>query len=76
MLTRSEFVTWLAARRAAGEPLAVIGSSMGVSHQAVRKWLAGREPSQMALMLAEHLCRAPLEMAPGLTVAAERGRPS
>jgi len=74
MLTRSEFVAWLTARRAAGEPLAAIGSSMGVTHQAVRKWLAGGEPSQMALILAAQLCRAPLEVAPGLPLATERDR--
>ena len=65
MLTR-EFVAWLAARRAAGESLAVIGSSMGVSHEAVRKWLAGGEPSQMALMLAAILSHQPRELPPGL----------
>ncbi len=66
MLTRSEFVAWLGARRAAGESLAVIGSSMGVSHEAVRKWLAGGEPSQMALMLAATLSHEARELSHGL----------
>jgi hypothetical protein len=72
MLTRSEFVLWLESRRSAGESLAAIGSSLGVSHAAVQKWLSGGKPSGTALLLADLLCRAPLEMAPGLPLAAER----
>lgn len=74
MLTRSQFVIWLELRRAAGESLAAIGSSLGVSHAAVQKWLSGGKPSSTALLLAEHLWLAPLELAPGLPVAAGRDR--
>jgi hypothetical protein len=74
MLTRSQFVLWLESRRSAGESLAAIGSSLGVSHAAVGKWLGGGRPSGTALLLAEQLCRAPLEMLPGLPLAVERER--
>jgi hypothetical protein len=67
MLSRSQFTAWLQARRDAGETLAAIGDSFGVSHVAVAHWLSGqRTPSRMALVLAGELRRAPLEMAPGL----------
>jgi hypothetical protein len=72
MLTRSQFVLWLESRRSAGESLAAIGASLGVSHAAVQKWLSSGKPSAMALLLAEQLYRAPLEMAPGLPLASER----
>jgi hypothetical protein len=39
MLTLSQFVRWLELRHSAGESLAAIGSSLGVSHAAVQKWL-------------------------------------
>jgi transcriptional regulator with XRE-family HTH domain len=75
MLTRSEFVMWLDVRRSAGESLTAIGRDLGVSRQAVQQWLNGAtQPSRMALMLAEQTCRAPLEMASGLPVAAGRER--
>ena len=67
MLTRSQFAAWLQARRDAGETLAVIGARFGVSHVTVIYWLSGkRNPSRMAPALADELCRAPVEMAPGL----------
>ena len=67
MLSRSQFAAWLQARRDAGETLATIGESFGVSHVTVAHWLSGkRNPSSMALMLAGELCRAPLELATGL----------
>lgn len=67
MLTRSQFGAWLQARRDAGETLTAIGDSFGVSHATVAHWLSGqRTPSRMALVLADELRRAPLEMAPGL----------
>jgi transcriptional regulator with XRE-family HTH domain len=73
MLTRPEFVAWLAARRSAGDSLTAIGRDLGVSRQAVQQWLNGAtQPSRMVLMLAEQTCRAPLEMVPGLPVAVER----
>jgi hypothetical protein len=38
-----------------------------VSRQAVQQWISGAtQPSRMALMLAEQLYRAGLELAPGL----------
>jgi hypothetical protein len=74
MLTRSQFVLWLESRRSVGESLAEIGASLGVSHAAVQRWLGGGKPSDTALLLAEQLCCAPLEMAPGLPLAAERER--
>ncbi len=50
-----------------------IGRDLGVSRQAVQQWLSGAtQPSRMALILAEQLYRAPLEMAAGLPLAAER----
>lgn len=70
MLTLSQFVRWLKSRRSAGESLTAIGSSLGVSHAAVQKWLSGGKPSRTTLLLAEQLCRVPLEMAPGLPVDA------
>ena len=54
-----------------GDVLAIhsprLAADLGVSRQAVQQWLSGAtQPSRMALMLAEQLCRAPLELAPGL----------
>jgi hypothetical protein len=77
MLTRSEFVAWLRTRLSAGHSLTAIGRDLGVSRQAVQQWLSGAtQPSRMALMLAEQLYRAPLELplelAPGLPLAARR----
>ncbi len=55
------------ARRSRGDSLPAIGSDLGVSRQAVQQWLSGAtQPSRTALKLAEQLCRAPLELAPGL----------
>jgi transcriptional regulator with XRE-family HTH domain len=72
MLTRSQFATWLRARRDAGETLAAIGNRFGVSHVTVTHWLSGhRNPSRMALALAGELCRAPMEMAAGLPTSPE-----
>jgi transcriptional regulator with XRE-family HTH domain len=77
MLTRSEFVAWLIERRSAGHSLTAIARDLGVSRQAVQQWLSGAtQPSRTALMLAEHLYRLPLELPPGLPVAADRERPS
>lgn len=77
MLTRSEFLTWLDVRRSTGESLTAIGRDLGVSRQAVQQWISGAtQPSSMALKLAEQLYRAPLELAPGLPLAAERDSPS
>jgi transcriptional regulator with XRE-family HTH domain len=74
MLTRSELVAWLGARRSAGHSFTAIGRDLGVSRQAVQQWLSGAtQPSRMVLLLAEPLCRTPLEMASGLPVSAERG---
>jgi transcriptional regulator with XRE-family HTH domain len=70
MLTRSEFVAWLRRRRSAGHSFTAIGRDFGVSRQAVQQWLSGAtQPSRMALMLAEHLYRAPLELVPSLPLA-------
>jgi transcriptional regulator with XRE-family HTH domain len=75
MLTRAEFVAWLDARRSAGDSFTAIGRDLGVSRQAVQQWLNGAtQPSRKALILAEQLCRAPQEMAPGLPMPAERNR--
>jgi transcriptional regulator with XRE-family HTH domain len=72
MLTRSQFAAWLQARRDAGEPLAAIGDSFGVSHVTVNYWLSGkRNPSRMTLVLAGELGRAPIEMAAGLPAPQE-----
>ncbi|WP_433965996.1 hypothetical protein [Tunturiibacter gelidiferens] len=72
MLTPSQFAAWLQARRDAGETLKAIGASFGVSHVTVAHWLSGkRNPSRMTLVLAGELCRAPVEMAPGLPNAAD-----
>lgn len=77
MLTHSQFLVWLHLRRSAGVSLTDIGRDLGVSRQAVQQWMnGGTQPSRMALMLAEQLYRAPLEMAPGLPVVAEFDRPS
>jgi len=73
MLTHSELVAYLVVRRSAGESLTAIGREFGVSRQAVQQWLNGTtQPSRMALVLGEQLCRLPLEMAPGLPLASER----
>jgi hypothetical protein len=46
-----------------------------VSHVTVAYWLSGqRKPSRMALVLAGEICRGPVEMVPGLPLAAERER--
>jgi transcriptional regulator with XRE-family HTH domain len=75
MLTPSEFLAWLRVLRSRGDSFTAIGRQLGVSRQAVQQWLSGAtQPSRMALMLAEQLYRAPLEMRPGLPVPAERGR--
>lgn len=67
MFTRPQFAAWLQARRDAGETMAVIGKSLGVSRVTVTLWLSGkRNPSSTALMLAGELCRGPMEMASGL----------
>lgn len=67
MMTRSQFVRWLQTRRDAGETLTAIGDRLGVSHTTVTYWLSGkRNPSRMTLVLAGEICRAPVEMAPGL----------
>ena len=67
MLTGSEFVAWIDARRSAGDSFTAIGRDLGVSRQAVQQWVSGAtQPSRMALMLAEQLYRAGLELAPGL----------
>jgi len=77
MLTPSEFVAWLGARRSAGHSFTAIGRDLGVSRQAVQQWLSGAtQPSRMALTLAEPLYHAPLEMRPGLPLPAERDRPT
>ena len=77
MLTASEFVAWLDARRYAGHSFTAIGRDLGVSRQAVQQWLGGAtQPSRTALMLAEQLYRAPLELFPGLPPTAGRDRPS
>jgi len=70
MLTPSEFVAWLRELRSAGHSFTAIGRDLGVSRQAVQQWLSGAtQPSRMALMLAEQLYHAPLDLAPGLPVA-------
>jgi transcriptional regulator with XRE-family HTH domain len=67
MLTPPQFAAWLQARRGAGETLAAIGERLGVSHVTVAHWLSGqRTPSRMALVLVGEICRAPVEIAPGL----------
>jgi transcriptional regulator with XRE-family HTH domain len=77
MLTRSEFVAWLRERRSAGHSFTAIARDLGVSRQAVQQWLSGAtQPSRTALMLAEPLYLAPLEMRAGLPLPAERDRPT
>jgi transcriptional regulator with XRE-family HTH domain len=77
MLTASEFVAWLAERRSAGHSFTAIGCDLGVSRQAVQQWLSGAtQPSRTVLLLAKPLCRAPMDLAPGLPVAAGRDRPT
>jgi hypothetical protein len=67
MLTPGQLLAYLQARRDAGETLATIGDSFGVSHVTVAHWLSGkRTPSRMALVLAGELGPAPRQMAPGL----------
>ena len=69
MLTPSELVAWLSARRSVGHSFTAIGRDLGVSRQAVQQWLSGAtQPSRTVLLLAEPLCRAPLDSAPGLPV--------
>ena len=71
MLSPSELVAWLGARRSVGHSFTAIGRDLGVSRQAVQQWLSGAtQPSHTVLLLAEPLCRAPLDLAPGLPVAA------
>ena len=54
-------------------PHLCLGDSFGVSHVTAAHWISGkRTPSRMALVLAGELRHAPLEMACGLPVAAER----
>jgi transcriptional regulator with XRE-family HTH domain len=66
MLTHSEFLRWLEERRSAGHSFTAIGRDLGVSRQAVQQWLSGTtRPSLTALMLAQTLCHAPLELASG-----------
>jgi hypothetical protein len=73
MLTQAQLLVYLQARRDAGETLAAIGNSFGVSHVTVSHWVSEkRNPSPTALVLAGELHRAPLEMASGLPVGAER----
>ncbi len=56
MQTRSQFVTRLQSRRSAGESLASIARSFGVSAVTVKLWLDGkRNPSKTVLILAELL---------------------
>ena len=77
MLTHSEFVAWLIARRSAGHSITAIAGDLGVSRQAVQQWLSGAtQPSRMALMLAGQLHRAPLEMSAGLPVAVGASQPT
>jgi len=52
MRDRSQLVTWLEARRSAGESPASIARGFGVSTTTVTLWLQGkRNPSRMALVL-------------------------
>jgi DNA-binding transcriptional regulator YiaG len=77
MLTHSEFVGWLEARRSAGHSFTAIGRDLGVSRQAVQQWLSGAtRPSRVALMLAGTVCHAPLELADGPPVIDRPGRAS
>lgn len=56
VLTQSEFVEWLQIQRDAGYTHAAIGEKLGVTHEAVRGWLAGRiNPSKTVLILATRL---------------------
>ena len=67
VVTPFQFVAWLNVRRSRGDSFTAIACDLGVSRQAVQQWLSGAtQPSRMALMLAEQLYRAPLELAPGL----------
>ena len=72
MLTPGQLLAYLQARRDAGETLATIGDSFGVSHVTVAHWLSGkRTPSRMALVLAGELRHAPLELTSGLPAPRE-----
>ena len=58
-------MTWLESRRSAGESLASIARGFGVSAVTVKLWLDGkRNPSRMALVLAELLARRDAGMWP------------
>lgn len=71
-LSREDFCAWIELRRSAGERLAAIGCSLGVSQPAISQWLTGATtPSRTVLLLAEHLRRAPVDLAPGLPVGSD-----
>ena len=76
ILIGAEFRLFIEARLAAGESKPSIGRNLGVSRQAVQRWLNGAtQPSRMVLKLAEQLYRVPLDLPPGLPLAAENVRP-
>ena len=68
-LSPEDFREWIVRRRAAGESMAAIGWSLGVSQPAVSQWLSGSSGiSDTVLMLAWHLRQAPIDLADGLPV--------
>ena len=72
MLSLPEFAVYLAGRRK-GESLARIGLSLGVTHEAVRQWLAGtRVASPTVRLLAGALARRAPETWPLDQAGAER----
>jgi hypothetical protein len=50
--TLPEFTAWLRLQLDAGQSRAALGRSLGVSHEAVRQWLAGGRVSLPVLILA------------------------
>jgi transcriptional regulator with XRE-family HTH domain len=66
LLTRAQFVEWLKVRRQ-GESMTAIGRSLGVSCQAIDRWITGtRNPSKTVLILAKSLANGPVDLPPGL----------
>jgi transcriptional regulator with XRE-family HTH domain len=66
-LSREDFRAWIELRRSAGESLASIGRSLGVTQPAISQWLTGATtPCRTVLLLAEHLRRSPVDLSPGL----------
>lgn len=71
-LSTEDFRAWLCMRRAAGHSLSAIGRDLGVGHRAITFWINGTSGvSDTVLLLASHLCTAPVDLAPGLPVGSD-----